>query len=120
MSTVLIEPLAVPLRQTEHGDLFIGATRIPLERVIDAWNEGETPEAIVEAYDSLGLADVYAVLAFYLTHRDQVDAYVRQQEAAAETMRQQIEAVCPPRPGLRAELLARKARRESRHAAPGQ
>jgi uncharacterized protein (DUF433 family) len=120
MSTVLIEPVAVPLRQTEHGDLFIGDTRIPLEQVIDAWKEGETPEGIVESYDSLRLADVYAVLAYYLTHREQVDAYVRRQEAAAEAMRQKVEARWPPRPGFREELMARLAQREKTNdVAPG-
>ena len=27
---------------------------------------------MVRAYDTLGLADVYAVIAFYLRHRDEV------------------------------------------------
>jgi len=50
----------------------------------DAYEEGASPEEICIEYPSVSLADVYAVVAFYLGRRDEVDAYlttVRDHEA---------------------------------------
>ena len=45
---------------------------------------GATPEAIVQRYSTLTLSDVYAVIAYYLRHRRDVEAYLarREQQAA--------------------------------------
>ncbi len=37
---------------------------------------GQPPEQIVQAYDVLKLADVYAVIADYLALRAEIDAYL--------------------------------------------
>ena len=47
---------------------------------------------IIQSYDTLLLEDVYAVLAYYLTHRAKIDAYLREQEAEAETVWQEIKS----------------------------
>ena len=39
-----------------------------------------TPEDMVRAYDTLLLADVHAVIAYYLRHRDAVRAYLKRRE----------------------------------------
>jgi uncharacterized protein (DUF433 family) len=107
-----IEPLPVPLRELPNGTIRIGDSRIALERVIEEYLNGSTPEQIVENFDTLRLADVYAVLAYYLTHQREVEEYLRRQDQEAEAVRHLIEASQPPRPGFLAELLARRARRE--------
>ena len=56
--------------------------RIGLEHVIEAYKEGETPEQIVAYYKSLSLEQVYAVIAYYLRNREQVEAYLTQVNAA--------------------------------------
>ena len=61
-----IEPVAVPLREEPAGVYRIGDTRVLLEVVVDAFRSGATPETIVQSYDTLRLADVYAVLAYCL------------------------------------------------------
>ena len=68
---------------------------------------------IVEKYTSLQLADVYAVIAYYLRHQDEVDAYLREQERLADEIRQKIEAHYDP-VDLRARLLARRQQQEQR------
>jgi uncharacterized protein (DUF433 family) len=102
--------ITVPLRKDEVGGLKIGQTRIPLERVIYAYNQGETPEQIVYNYDTLDLVDVYAVISFYLQNREEVEAYMQRREREAEEIRREIEAKYPPH-GLRERLLARRAER---------
>jgi uncharacterized protein (DUF433 family) len=51
-------------------------TRVTLLTLIKAFLEGATPEEIHQEYPSVGLADVYAVIAYYLGHRDEVNAYL--------------------------------------------
>ncbi|MBX3064722.1 MAG: DUF433 domain-containing protein [Anaerolineae bacterium] len=74
----------------------MGNTRILLELVIYAFRQGETPEGIIDSYPSLTLADVYAVIAYYLNHREEVDSYIRQSEAKGKQLQAQIEAKRTP------------------------
>jgi uncharacterized protein (DUF433 family) len=117
-TAMTIEPRPVPLTRTAEGVLRVTGTRIPLERIIECYKEGETPETIVDAFDSLRLADVYAIISYYLDHKEEVEEYIRKQEEEAEAIRRMIEASQPPRPNLRQELLARWARMEKGNDAP--
>jgi uncharacterized protein (DUF433 family) len=102
----------VPLVADEHGVWRVAGTRIPLERVIECYQAGLTPEATVEHFDALRRADVYAIISYYLDHKGEVDEYLRAaEEEAAETERL-IKANQRPIP-TREELLARKARSEN-------
>lgn len=88
-------PLTVqepPLVLAEGGEVVrVAGTRIPLETVVGEYLGGMTAENIVENYTTLRLADVYAVLSFYLNNRQAVDTYIAQQNERAEAIRQQIE-----------------------------
>ena len=86
----------VPLRTDPNGKIRVGDTRVLLELVIYAFRQGETAEGIVDSYPTLKLADVYAVLAYYLTHRADVDAYVEHVAANAERIRKEVEANYTP------------------------
>lgn len=69
MSTALaFEPEPVPLTGDAAGRLMIAGTRVPLESLMAAFKRGESPEAIHESYDTVKLADIYVVLAYYLHH----------------------------------------------------
>ena len=41
----------------------------------------ESPEAIVQAFPSLSLEQVYGGITFYLAHRAEIDAYLEKAEA---------------------------------------
>ncbi len=84
--------MSIPLRTDEHGAIRIGHTRVLLEVVIHAYYLGETPEGIVESYPTLTIADVYAVLGYYLVNREEIDAYVRQRDQRADEILQAMEA----------------------------
>jgi uncharacterized protein (DUF433 family) len=106
----------LPLRQEEDGAIRIGKTRVLLELVIQAHLEGLNPPEIVNRYPSLQLADVYAVVTFYLRHKDEVEAYLRSCEEEAEIIRKKIEAAGMTHTGLREEFEARWAQRGSTDA----
>ena len=86
----------VPLYRDPNGKIRIEGTRILLEVVIHAYRRGETVEEIVDSYPTLKLADVYVVLAYYLTHRDEVDTYVRESDQRTEEIRRETEANYSP------------------------
>jgi uncharacterized protein (DUF433 family) len=109
--SLMIEAPPVPLRTDAQGVLRVGQTRVPLDTVVYAFNQGASPEEIVMSYPTLKLADVYAVINYYLYNRDQVDVYIRQREAEAERVRAENEARFPSA-GIRARLLARRHGRE--------
>jgi uncharacterized protein (DUF433 family) len=104
--TLPIEADPVPLRAAEGGALRVGDSRVTLDVLIHEYEDGADPEGIVHAYAALRLADVYAVIAYYLQHKDEVNAYLRRREAEAAELRREIEAAQGPS-DLRARLLAR-------------
>lgn len=91
---MIVTPVAldVPLWTDKNGKIRIGESQVLLELVIHAFQRDETPQEIVESYDSLKLAEVFAVLAYYLANRDEVDAYVQQADASAERLEQETRA----------------------------
>jgi uncharacterized protein (DUF433 family) len=106
---VPIEPIAVPLVPHANGTLFVRDSGIPLERLIDSYNAGSTPADIVDMFDTLRLADVFAVISYYLDHLDEVDAYLGVREEEADRIQAMIEAAQPPRTALQEELQRRWA-----------
>jgi uncharacterized protein (DUF433 family) len=100
-----------PLRQDEGGTIRIADTRVSLDLVIYHFNLGATAEQIAHKFPALDLADVYAVIAYYLANRQTVDDYISQQDTKAEAFKKRLEE--DPeyqawRAGLRERLLARK------------
>jgi len=107
-----------PLRVDEGGAVRVGKSRVSLDVVVEQYDNGMTPEDMVRAYDTLALADVHAVIAYYLQHRDAVRAYLKRREDEAGALRAKIEA---GRPRIsREELLARRRATEKADAPAGQ
>jgi uncharacterized protein (DUF433 family) len=99
--------MTIPLRTDEHGAIRGGNTRVLLELVIHAYYVGETPEGIVDSYPTLTTSDVYAVIAYYLAHREEIDTYVHQRDERAEQIIRDIEAkLSPEARALRTRLRA--------------
>jgi uncharacterized protein (DUF433 family) len=108
--SLIVEPQPVPLTTTPEGVVRVSGTRVTLDTVVGAFLDGATPETITQQYPSLALADVYAVISYYLRNRAEVDAYLAQGKAASTQIRRQHEARNDPT-GIRARLLAREQSR---------
>jgi uncharacterized protein (DUF433 family) len=96
------------LEEDETGVIRVGGTRVLLELVIRAFQDGATPEAIVQRYSSLSLSDVYLIVGYYLQHQDDVNAYLEQREQQAESTRQRLLSVQPDLSSIRSRLLAQQ------------
>jgi uncharacterized protein (DUF433 family) len=117
--TLTIHPDTVPLRVDDWGNVCVGSSNVLFEFLIERFEDGMSPECLTHAYDTLKLADVYAVIAYYLRHQDEVKAYMVERRKEFEELRKEVESRYPPRLGFREELLARKARMEKQDAASG-
>lgn len=91
MSTVLAAP-PLPFTRDADGALRVTGSRVLVELVVRAFQDGATPEAIVQRYPTAGLAEVYAVIAYYLSHRLELDSYLAEREQEAVEIRGKIEA----------------------------
>lgn len=103
---MVLEAIALPLRDDATGVLRVGGTRVTFESVMWAWRDGATAEGIVEAFPALRLADVYAVVAYALTHEAEVDDYLARASAQERVAIDRL-AHDFPQVGLRERLLAR-------------
>ncbi len=96
-----------PLTLDEDGVLRMAGTRVRLETVIGAFNQGYSAEEILLKYPALNLTDIYAVITYYLWHREEVDTYLEGRRQVAEQVRRENETRFPPQ-GVRERLLARR------------
>lgn len=110
--SLIIHTDVPPLRSAEDGVVRIADTRVPLERVVQAFLAGMTPEQIAQSFDVLRIEDIYAVVNYYLHHREEVDKYVAAAEQEAAQTQDEIERQFDPT-GIRARLLARRQTRAS-------
>ncbi|MBE7560788.1 DUF433 domain-containing protein [bacterium] len=99
---------APPLREDADGALRIGRSRVLLELVVHAFQDGAAPESIVQRFPTLTLAEVYAVVAYYLRHRDDVEGYLRHRERQAGEVRKRVEGIQGDLGEIRARLAARR------------
>lgn len=102
------QTLNVPLTTDAEGTIRVGHTRVRLDTVIYAFNEGYTAEEIVTQYPSLDLSDLYAVIAYYLNNRTSVNEYLSARAEMAGAIQKEIEAK-PEYQAFREQLLKRRA-----------
>jgi uncharacterized protein (DUF433 family) len=117
MNLVIVET-PIPLKTDATGVVRVGNTRVTLDTVVGAFKEGATAEEIVAQYPSLLLAEVYAVIGYYLQHQTEVEAYLSQRQQVANQVRHQNEARFNQQ-GIRARLLARQSQGGTVNHAPG-
>jgi uncharacterized protein (DUF433 family) len=97
---------SVPLHADADGAVRVGGTRVTLDSLAAAFDEGETPEGLLQRYPTLDVDEVYLLLGWYLRYRDRVGAYLARREEEATRLREEMEKRFDPA-GLRARLLAR-------------
>lgn len=109
--SLAIKAEPVPLAKSADGIVRIGETRVTLDTIVAVFKQGATAEEIVHRYPSLRLGDVYASIAFYLNHKEDVETYIQQRQQQAQEIREMNEARFDPQ-GLRDRLLARRVERQ--------
>lgn len=102
--------IPVPISTDEYGAIRIANTRVTLDVLLAAHQQGDTPEQIHQGFPTLKLADIYAVITYYLTNQDEVDTYLRRRDEEADRIHHELEAKRPDMFDLRAKLIERTKR----------
>ena len=97
-----------PLMQEANGTVRISGSRVTLDTIIGAFQKGATAEQIQDSFPSLSLAQIYGAIAYYLNHEADVETYLRERRAEAESIKHEIESQ-QDTAGFRARIRARRA-----------
>lgn len=108
--SIALEREIPPLREDPTGAIRVGNSRVLLETVIYAFQDGASPESIVHRYSTLSLSDVYSTIGYYLRHQDAVETYLEQREQLAEMVQQRLSSIQPDLSLIRQRLLSRSSR----------
>jgi len=103
-----------PYVENRDEGYWISGTRVSLDSVVVAFLQGFSPETIAaECFSTLTLEQVYGAIAYYLAHRAEIDAYLKQADAEFTALRKSTHGT--------SEEFARKlneARRQVQTAGP--
>lgn len=80
----------------EHGVMRVGTTHVMLDSVVASFQAGSSAETIAQQYPTLSLEDVYGAIAWYLGHREVVDAYLARQDDVWRRAREAAERTPSP------------------------
>jgi uncharacterized protein (DUF433 family) len=76
--------------EIREGKTCIVSTRIGLDVFVYAYRRGKTPEALLEAFPSIGsLTKVHGIIDFVLKHPQFVESYLREQDALWDKFRKE-------------------------------
>ncbi|SRR6266851_1838355 len=79
------------VRSDDHGALRVGKTKVSLDSVVYAFQQGHSPETIQQQYPSVSLEEIYGAITYYLANREEVDRYLKRQEQLWDELRRQSE-----------------------------
>jgi len=82
---------------------------ISLDAIAYAFQQGLSPQSIVQYFPLLTLEQLYGAIAFYLGNRAEIDAYLTAEEAAFDAMPQPLQTSDPV---LYNKLMVAKAARQ--------
>jgi uncharacterized protein (DUF433 family) len=106
--SLVLEREAPPFSEDQSGAIRIGNTRVLLELVIRAFQDGASPESIIQRYSTLSLSEIYTTIGYYLRHPQEIERYLNQREQLAESVRQKLSDIQPDLSSIRARLLAQR------------
>ena len=67
----------------EHrkSGFYLVGSRVPIDRIVREYRDGEQPEAICSHYPTLSLEQVNGAIAFYLGHKDEVEKVMAERKS---------------------------------------
>ncbi len=102
-----------PYIDQQDGALRIAGTRVGLDSVVAGFQEGESPEKIVQSFPTLTLAQVYGAIAYYLDNRKLIDDYFVEVDREFERL---VPPLSQSNPELFARLQAAREKMASKHS----
>ena len=84
------------VERREAGFYLIGS-RVPIDRIVWEYRNGEDPATIQSHYPTLSLEQVNGAIAFYLNHKDEVEQVIEERRRQEEA----YVAAHPARPDIK-------------------
>lgn len=89
----------------QDGEYVVAGSRVLLDSIVYGFQEGKSPESILQSFPALTLAQVYGALTFYLDHQTEIEAYLTERKkrytagyqaarAKDPAFYQRLEAIC--------------------------
>ena len=103
---LVFEKGMVPLHLDKSGTVRVIGSCVTLDTIVSYFEQGESPEDIVDGFPTLKLADVYAIVSYYLKNKNAVRAYLREREKKAKVTRKKVQSHSNPRE-MKKRLLTR-------------
>lgn len=73
------------------GTPCIDGTRVPVRSIALYYKQAYLPEEIVQQYEHLSIAQVYAALAYYHANRAEIEADIAREEAEYDRLADEYE-----------------------------
>jgi uncharacterized protein (DUF433 family) len=73
--------------EERQGGYYVAGTRISLDSIVQCFDEGLSPEAILGEFETLTLVRVFGAITFYLENQPAIDAYRMRQKQRFEAAR---------------------------------
>jgi uncharacterized protein (DUF433 family) len=62
--------------EVRDGGLYVAGTRVSLDSVVIRFQQGASPERIVQSFPTLKLSQVYGAIAYYLENETAIGEYI--------------------------------------------
>ena len=76
-----------PYTEERDGGLCVAGTRVSLDSVVIRFQQGASPEKIVQSFPALRLSQVYGAIAYYLENEKTIGEYIAEGERDLERSR---------------------------------
>ena len=76
-----------PYIEERDGGLYVAGTRVSLDSVVIRFQQGASPEKIVQSFPTLKLSQVYGAIAYYLENEKTIGEYIEEGERELERSR---------------------------------
>ncbi len=94
----LLKADPLPLSRDRTGVIRVAGTRVSLDSLVSAYEQGASIPELTEAFPDLTLPDIHASIAYYLRHRGEVARYLdarrREARAVEERLRRDFPEAC--------------------------
>lgn len=76
-----------------HGAYrVVGHPRMMIDGIIHAFQEGDAPESILTQWTFLSLEEIYGCITFYLANKQEVENYLKRQDALFAKLKAEADA----------------------------
>ena len=99
------------IERRETGFYLVGS-RVPIDRIVWEYRNGEDPEAIQSHYPTLSLDQVTGTIAFYLSHKEVVEQVMEERRCAEDA----YVASHPPPPDIKEKFERMRRQMASRRS----